>query len=121
MAHVHHIRLQAAWDRCPHGASWTRSFGRPSGVGPDDRVWLVVERPAARAVVLNGRELAIVSAGAAAWRHHVTADLRERNELRLDVAPPVAVGAAGRQPLPESLGIVRLEIESGGGHAGSHA
>lgn len=114
MARVHRIRLQAAWDRCPRGATWTRSFGRPSGVGPEDRVWLVVERPAACALMLNGRELPAVFPGTASWRHHVTADLRERNELRLDAGTTVAVAAAGRQPLPESLGIVRLEVESGG-------
>jgi hypothetical protein len=114
MAHVHRIRLQAAWEGCPRGTTWTRSFGRPSGVGPGDRVWLVVERPAACTVALNGRDLPAVIPGAAVWRHHVTADLLERNEVRLAAGSAVAVPAAGRQPLPESLGIVTLEIESEG-------
>lgn len=110
----HRIRLQAAWRPSPDGAAWTRSFGRPAGVGPRDRVWLVIERPAASAAALNGRSLPPPVAGAAAWRQEVTADLRERNELRLDFAAPAIAGAGRhRAPLPEPLGVVALEIETG--------
>jgi hypothetical protein len=110
----HRIRLQGAWEVAAGGAAWTRSFGRPTGVGPGGRVWLVLERPAACAAALNGRPLPPVAGGIAAWRHDVTADLRDRNELRLEVhEPPWPVAGVGRTPLPEAVGLVALEIEPG--------
>ena len=113
MSEPHRIRLQAAWDVAAGGTTWTRSFGKPTGVGPGDRVWLVVERPAACAAALNGRPLPPVADRAAAWRHDVTADLRDRNELRLELhEPPGPVTAAVRVPLPEPVGLVALEIEA---------
>ena len=115
MSVTHRIRLRAAWEVTADGTAWMRSFGRPTGVGVGDRLWLVIERPAACKALLNGRPLPPVPAGAKAWRHDVTADLRERNELRLQfVVPAGRVGDGGRVPLPESLGEVLVEIEAGG-------
>ncbi len=90
-----------------------RSFGRPTGIGPEDRIWLVIERAAACVVALNGRVLAAASAGDGPWRHDVTTALQERNELQLTFNAARADAAAGRGPLPEWLGVVTLIIESG--------
>ncbi|MFM9058320.1 MAG: hypothetical protein ACKOSQ_04240 [Planctomycetaceae bacterium] len=113
MGDTHRIRLQAAWDVAAGGRTWTRSFGRPTGVGPGDRVWLVIERPAARSAAIDGRPLAAVGVGDGPWRHALNADLRERHELRLEfAAPPGPVAACVRVPLPEAAGCVWLEIEA---------
>lgn len=113
MSGWHRIRLRAAWDTEAGGAAWTRFFGRPTGIAAGDRVWLVIERPTPCVALLNGRRLPTVNAGNAAWRHDVTADLRQRNELRLEFPGPTAASiAAGRAPLPEALGAVALEIET---------
>lgn len=115
MSGSHRIGLQAAWDAGAGGAAWIRSFGRPTGVAAGDRVWLVVERPAACTALLNGRPLPPIVAGVGAWRHDVTADLRPRNELRLEFAGRIVANVGpGRTPLPEALGSVALEIEPGG-------
>ena len=110
MSGAHRISLQAAWDAVAGGASWVRSFGRPTGVAVADRIWLVIERPAACTVLLNGRHLPPIGGGLGAWRHDVTAALRPRNELRLEFAGRTAI-EPGRAALPESLGSVALEIE----------
>lgn len=110
MSGPHRIGLQAAWHVEAGAGAWIRSFGRPTGIDPGDRVWLVIERPAACVARLNGRPLPTIAAGVAAWRHDVTADLQRRNELRLDV-PGAASASLCRVPLPESLGTVALEIE----------
>lgn len=110
----HRIRLQAAWSVEAGGAVWTRSFGKPAGVGPADRIWLVIERPAACSACLNEGALPPVAGGIDPWRHDVTADLRDRNELRLHLREPrgpVTTGA--RPPLPEAVGLVALEVEAG--------
>lgn len=111
MSGPHRIGLQAAWHAADDGTAWSRSFGRP-GIAAGERVWLVIERPAAGEVLLNGRPLPPTPGGDATWRHDVTADLRRRNELRLEVRPPLGPGTpSGRVPLPAALGLVALEIE----------
>lgn len=120
MNEVHRIRLQAAWHATAGGAVWNRSFGIPTGVGSGDRIWLEITRPAACAAALNGRTLPSVVAGAAPWRHDVTADLRDRNDLRLEfVAALPARAAAERELLPEVGGGVALVITSGANDAGA--
>lgn len=118
MSGVHRIRLQAAWHSpAPGSTGWTRSFGRPAGLGPGDRVWLVIERPAASMLELNGVELPRVAADpAGTWRHEITRLLADRNELR--IVPETGVpdsaalpGAHGRRPLPDGLGAVVIEIK----------
>jgi hypothetical protein len=111
---THRIRLQAAWSVAAGGTIWTRSFGRPTGVGPGDRIWLEIARPTACSARLNGRTLPAVAAGAAPWRLDVTADLRERNDLQLEFRADVPTQAtAERVPLPEAGGRVALVITSG--------
>lgn len=110
----HRIRLQSAWNVAAGGAVWTRSFGRPAGVGPADRIWLVIEEAAACSAVLNDLPLPPVAGGGGAWRHDVTAALESRNDLRFELREPQAPVANGtRPPLPESVGLVALEIETG--------
>lgn len=114
MSGPHRIRLQAAWQSAAAGAVWTRSFGRPTGIDPGDRIWLVIEAPKACAAKLNGRPLPVVVGVMAAWRHDVTAELLERNDLRLEFdAPSDVESVTARSPLPDALGLVALEIDPG--------
>ena len=118
MSGVHRIRLQAAWQPPTHGAAgWIRSFGRPAGLEPGDRVWLVIERPAACTAEFNGVVVPPVTADpGGAWRHEITRLLADRNELRLVPETGMPDGAAlptahGRRPLPDGFGAVAIEIE----------
>jgi len=120
MSAPHRIRLQAAWRVAAGGSVWIRSFGRPTGVGPDGRVWLVIERPTACAAALNGRIVPPVVGGTAAWRHDITTDLRERNELRLEFTVVESeLAAHDRVTLPDALGAVSLEITGTGDDPGA--
>jgi hypothetical protein len=66
-----------------------RSFGRPTGLEPSDRVWLVLERIDARGVVsLNGSPLGETSIDSGPTRFDVTALLAVRNELVIEVELP---------------------------------
>lgn len=122
----HVIRLGNAWEppsaRAGEAACrWRRRFGLPGGLGPGDRVVLVVERPELPAgAALNGALLPAVVPGER-WSHDVTDLLADRNELVLDLglpeptpdptAQPARSGPiTGRRPLPEVAGAVRLEI-----------
>lgn len=115
MSGSHSIHLGNAWEFEPgdagHASAWVRRFGRPTGLGPADAVWLVIDAPADAAVTLNGAALPATAAGAA-YRVNVTPLLRERNLLVL--VPRLSVETAAprpaRGPLPDALGRVRLEI-----------
>lgn len=110
----HSINLAAAWEPDGGGKVWRRNFGRPNGVGPDDRVRLVVAAPGDAAVVMNGTALPALRSGPAQWSHDVTGLLGERNVLTLTVAGPPSGSSAGqgRASVPESLGRPSLEIVS---------
>lgn len=111
------INLSAAWQPPSDGsAAWLRRFGRPSGIGPGDRVWLVFDGGEGSSLHLNGFSL-----DGHAGRHDVTALLLERNELALVPSDQGAGGMAeavplapahGRRPLDSHFGSLRLEIES---------
>jgi len=107
----HVIRLHAAWDPpAAAGLPWRRSFGRPGGLAADDGVRLVIERPAACRLELNGVPLPAVAEGRR-WEADVTGLLRERNELAVKfAAEPAGRTGGGRQPLPGSCGRPALEI-----------
>jgi len=120
---VHAIHLGNAWDRDPAAArtpahGWRRRFGRPAGLAPGDRVFLVVERPAlSSAASLNGRELPAIAAGTPRWTCDVTTLLLDRNDLILAADTPAggstAAGGGGphdREPLPAAFGGVGLAI-----------
>lgn len=118
MTGSHSIHLGNAWEFEPgyagHASAWVRRFGRPTGLGRMDAVWLVIDAPAEAAVTLNGAALPVTAAGAA-YRVNVTPLLSERNLLVL--APRLAVATAApppaRGPLPAALGRVQLEIVPG--------
>jgi hypothetical protein len=117
MSERHRINLSTAWrppDSAGDSSAWVRRFGRPAGIDPGDRVWLVVEAVAGCELALAGEPLPPVAAGTIG-RHDVTALLGERNELTL--APGVTLGTVavvaghGRCELPAAIGRVSLEIE----------
>lgn len=119
--HQHHaIQLGAAWEPPAPAAAddrvvWTRRFGRPAGLGPGDRVLLVVSQPSvAGEVSVNAVPLPPLVAGASRWAEDITPLLQDRNELRVAVASTIdhasARGPHGRGPLPSAIGMVALEI-----------
>jgi hypothetical protein len=117
------INLSAAWDPPSESScAWVRRFGRPSGIEPGDRVWLVVEPGDKAALVLNG-----ICLVAASRRHDVTELLEPRNELILvpqtgGHGDQVAASSDdhspgpshGRRDLEARFGQVHLEISAGG-------
>lgn len=116
MSHVHRIHLGNAWEppAAGGGGGWRRHFGLPTGIGPGTRVWLVIEQPAACAVVLNAHVLPTPVAGID-YRHEVGGLLARRNELVLVFGAAAAATTAmtadrGRRPLPDDRGRVGLEI-----------
>jgi hypothetical protein len=123
----HAIHLGGAWQ--PPVASerqlghecWRRSFGRPSGVGPADRVLLVLDRPSEAGgtvrLALNTLPLPPAESGPCRWEHDVTTMLVDRNELMLDPSPaappdPGTVDRHGRATLPPVVGRLTIEIVS---------
>lgn len=113
---MHTIDLTNAWEPPVAGSRatagpqiWVRRFGRPSGIEPGDRVWLVMDVPPPADATLNGAALPSLSDAAGPWRIDVTDRLGARNELVL----PLGVDGGGmrRAALPATRGGVRLEIE----------
>lgn len=107
---VHRIRLRRPWQCEPAagGACWRRTFHRPTGLGPQRRVWMVIEPVAGTgSVSLNGCPLGPLSGGHAASRFDVSDRLLPRNEMAivLQTEPP-AETSRGKPP-----GGVFLEIE----------
>jgi hypothetical protein len=107
---MHTIDLTNAWEPPAAGSqAWVRRFGRPSGVEPGDRVWLVMDVPPPAGASLNGIPLPAMPEAVAPWRFDVTPRLGQRNEL---VLPLDADGCGMRRaPLPALRGGVRLEID----------
>lgn len=110
-AHVMHtIDLTNAWESPASGArAWVRRFGRPSGVEPGGRVWLVMDVPPPAGATLNDAALTPPPAAKGGWRIDVTDRLGARNELVLPL--DADGGGPSRTPLPPGCGRVRLEIE----------
>jgi hypothetical protein len=113
----HVIRLHAAWQEANEPApaaggcrAYTRSFHRPTGLQPEDRVWLVLD-PALHAagLCLNGQKLRESKAAGDPLAIDVTELIRARNELRLDDELWTRDALNGRRgALPE--GMIWLEI-----------
>lgn len=91
-----------------HGrARFTRRFGLPTNLSPQERVSLVVEQVHWLGTIeLNGQLLGTQIADEGLRKYEVTSLLNLRNELRILVELPA------NQSGPGSLGEVRLEIES---------
>src|SRR5262249_47743289 len=83
----HRIRLRGAWEFEPAGgrARFRRRFGYPGRIGAYERVWLTFAGVGDRAwVSLNGVALG-EHAGPGAFDFEVTALLRARNEVLVEV------------------------------------
>jgi hypothetical protein len=113
----HEINLSTAWlppDPASGRPAWLRRFGRPTGIEPGDRVWLVIESAVDGEATLGGEPLPPVAAGTIR-RHDVTAMLGQRNELWLTPSVTADIRAVvagpGRCELPATIARVSLEIE----------
>jgi hypothetical protein len=84
------IKMPTGWDRIGlgdfHGTvRFSRSFGCPRHIDPDERAWLIIEDVSRNCVVsLNGMTIGAWSSDKIA-EVDVTESLRERNELRLEL------------------------------------
>ncbi|MCE9604623.1 MAG: hypothetical protein K8U03_06920 [Planctomycetia bacterium] len=105
----HPIRLREPWESEPSGEGSTRHrrfFNTPTGLGPREQVWIVIEGAVGLTTVsLNGTELKAVESNDAAeqgpaWSSDVTRLVATRNELVI----VTAAEPTGRR------GEVRLEI-----------
>lgn len=96
---------------------FTRRFGRPSGLEPHERVWLVIGgADASGMATLNDRPLGRVPGYCLSGHFDVTELLEDRNELAVDVELPPDEHhplRPGRENLPGGLmGEVRLEVRA---------
>src|SRR5262249_26352166 len=91
---------------------YRRTFQRPTGLEPHERVWLVCEGVDARGEVqVNGQSLGSVRGYALHSQWDITALLDVRNEILLDVELAADVLRPGREALPGGpIGEVRLEV-----------
>jgi hypothetical protein len=83
----HRIRLRGPWqsEPLPRGVRRSRRFGYPGRIDADERVWLTFNGVGGRAAVsLNGQLLGSHE-GTAPFEYEVTALLRVRNELVMEV------------------------------------
>jgi hypothetical protein len=120
-------QMPADWGACFGSHSlgrvrYLRTFQRPTGLAPGDKVWLVVEPPRSRgAVKLADQALGRVEFGGGAGRFDITALLTDRNALESVVEHP-ALDDSGHplcwiavENVGGLVGEVRLEIEERSG------
>ncbi|MCE9546328.1 MAG: hypothetical protein K8T25_12510 [Planctomycetia bacterium] len=101
---AHVIRLREPWIREPHpqGMRFRRRFNCPTGLGPQDKVWLVVEAmPNSGAARCNAGEPHFIAAGQPT-QVDITAALTLHNEICIELGDP-----------DSNLGAVHLEIRPG--------
>jgi hypothetical protein len=113
---AHRIHLRRAWQREPADSGrvrWRRRFNRPTGLGPREQVWLVLEgfRPPVD-VLLNQHPLGSLPPAKSTTRFDVTSLLELRNELCLDTRETEASAGAGTRDQPDPPGEVCLEIRT---------
>ena len=126
----HTIRLSSAWEPIIETQSsqriWMRRFGRPAGLGAEDRVILFLRSPKTGEITLNTALLPPLVSGQPRWQHDITLLLSDRNVLSVRFVNPADLAVARdpqagfpepqshqnyrRVPLPESLAIASLEI-----------
>ena len=97
---------------------FSRNFNLPTNLGPNERVWLVVEPPrSCGRVRVNDQACGCVRFGAAAGRFDITPFLKDFNRVEVDVEHPNLGDDRcalddGSALVPGGLvGEVRLEIE----------
>ena len=93
--------------------AYHRTFHLPTGLEPDQKVWLVVEQADYRALAfLNDESIGLLPWGDPPLRVEVRSQLLEFNQLRIEVELPNDVERGDRSELAGGLiGSVRLEIQ----------
>jgi hypothetical protein len=99
---AHSFRLRDPWQReelGDGGVRWSRGFHRPTGLEPDDELWLVCSGlPAGASVAMN--TAALTQPGhEGAYQFNVTALLADKNRVAIEIpssGPPPA--ASSLQP-----------------------
>jgi len=93
--------------------AYERRFGLPTGLEPQQKVWLVVSEVDFHASVsLNDAPLGEIQLGSPALRVEVRNLLQNSNDLRIEIGLPSGAERGARAPLAGGLiGEVRLEIE----------
>lgn len=106
----HRIRLRRPWHCEPVGGGtrWRRPFHRPTGLGPDVRVWIVLQGfSAAGTVTLNGQTLGRLDPEQPECRLDATESLRPQNELTIELEAPAPAASPNTGSPP---GEVALEM-----------
>lgn len=97
-AGVHRIRLRQPWESqaTPRGTRWQRRFNRPTGIGPTQRVWILVQGvEAIGTAALNGKAIGTLSGHTDTPTVFDVTDLLEphnRLELELEATGPLGPG-----------------------------
>ena len=128
---AHSFRLRDPWqcEATEGGVRWSRIFHRPTGLEPDDELWLVISGlPAEAVVAVNGHSfqsgatgiLPVPAAGTSitpptggsqtppqAAQYNVTSILHDSNQIEILLSPaPSPHPPAPRFPYDARLGIV---------------
>jgi hypothetical protein len=114
----HRVKIPSDWgDWLGTGfrgrVSYQRTFGRPTHLEPEQKVWLVVEETDFRAAVsLNEVSIGMLQLGSAPLRVEIQHLLQLSNRLNISVELPLDTERGLRNPLAGGLiGGVRIEIE----------
>jgi hypothetical protein len=93
---------------------YTRRFGLPTNLEPNERVSLVIGRvDFSAAILLNGQSLGKQTRDDGEQRYDVTSRLKPRNELQIEMEMPADAHRTGRESqLGGLLGEVWLEIDT---------
>lgn len=109
---AHRIQLRKPWRRevTNEGVVWRRKFGRPTGVGAEQTVWICVEgMPPGGEVALNGEPLGTLPDFGTRAEYDASKRLVTRNELQVLLRESVPVN----DDLSTPPGDAFLEIRSG--------
>ncbi|HMO83628.1 MAG TPA: hypothetical protein PKC18_01775 [Lacipirellulaceae bacterium] len=112
---AHSFRLRDPWqfDRLPGGAvQWSRVFHRPTGLEPDDALWLVCSGlPCSATISVNGEKL--TSSQNERHEYDVTLIVMDANRVVIELPPEKTADQegdvrllAGRFPYDVRLGVV---------------
>ncbi len=107
----HRIRLRKPW-RCEvtdQGIYWRRKFGRPTGVGTEETVWICFEgMPASCELALNAEPLGVFPDREPKAEFNLTGRLLPRNEIEIRIMQNGDVAPGATMP----AGDVYLEIRA---------